>query len=703
MPRIKKRRSFLWRYTALAVLLALVGLVYIARLVNLQITAHDLYTAVDTKTYTRTVKIQAHRGELFDRNGIPLVTNVKGYNLIFDYSAMPYGYAAGNEVILEAIDALARTGNADKRIRPVFPYRGSYPHFALDTDLLRSTTVASRHARILADNELDEDSSTAEQIAFFAKKYKLLDAEGEPLYDAETMTELLAVRYHMEYIRFSAVEPYVLAEDVSLPLITYVKERQIDGASFLETVERKYEFPGYASHILGFVREIPQAQLAYYTELGYPMNAVVGISGAEQAFEQYLRGQDGELTIVEDENGKIVDCYVSKAPVAGNNVRLTIDIKMQIAAEDALVENIAYIREKAAQTEGTQDGEDASSGALTAMNVNTGEIYAIASNPTYDLSTYSTDFNRLNSDPNRPMVNRALNGLYPPGSTFKIGVAAAALTEEIITPSTTIETKGIYEYYAPSYTPRCWYYLRYRMSHGAINVTKALQVSCNYFFYEVGRLLTVEKMNDYMSRYGLGEPTGIELAEKTGILAGPAYRETHGRDAWTPGDTLQAAIGQSDNLLTPLQLSVYLSTIANGGTRYAAHLLHSVRTYYDDTVVYTAEPTVVSTAVLSPQNYGTIMTALKSVTEDDGSAARIFRNYAVEVGGKTGTAQVSETKSDNAVFTAFAPWSAPEIAVSCIIEQGANGTDAGLAVREIFDFYFGLGDYAPADPDTPAA
>ncbi len=703
MPAIKKKHAFLWRYIALAVFLALVGLVYLARLVNLQITSYDLYTAVNSKTYTRTVKIQAHRGELYDRNGVPLVTNVLQYNLIFDYSALPYGYAAENEVILETLAALSRTGNEDKRVKPVFPYTGTYPHFALDTDLMRSATVSSRHARILADNECDKDSTTAEQIAFFAKKYKMLDADGSPLYDNETMTELLAIRYHMEYIRFSAVEPYVLAEDVSLSLITYIKERQIEGADFLETVTRQFEFPGYASHILGLVRAIPQGQLEYYTAQGYPMNAVVGISGAEQAFEQYLRGQDGELTIVEDEDGKIVDMYVSKEPVAGSNVRLTIDIYMQIAAEDALVENIAYIREKAAATEGTQDGEDASSGALTAMNVHTGEIYALASNPTYDLSTYSTDFSTLNQDPNRPMVNRALGGLYPPGSTFKIGVAAAALTEGIITPDTKIETKGIYEYYAPSYTPRCWYYLRYRMSHGAINVAKALQVSCNYFFYEVGRLLTIDTMNEYMSRYGLGEHTGIELTEETGILAGPEFRETHGRDAWTPGDTLQAAIGQSDNLLTPLQLSVYLSTIANGGTRYAAHLLHSVRSYYDDTVIYAPEPAAVSTTALSARDYQTIMNALKSVTEDDGSAARIFRDYPIEVGGKTGTAQVSEKKSDNAVFTAFAPWSAPEIAVSCIIEQGANGTDAGVAVREIFDFYFGLGAYAPTDPETPAA
>ncbi len=688
---MKPKRAHGWRYAALAAVLTLVCLVYVARLVNLQIASRDQYAAVDEKTYTRTVPIQAHRGELYDRNGVPLVTNAIRYDFILDYAAMPYGYAAANESILAALDAIADTGEDAKRTAVTFPFTGTYPDLDFDQTYFSNDTFLARHARILADNGCEEGISLEDQIDFFAKKYKLIDKEGTLAYDAETTTLLLAVRYDMEYRRFSTVEPYVLAEDVSLGLITCVKERQIEGADFREEVSRRYEYPGYASHILGRVNEIPAEQLEYYTALGYPMNAVVGISGAEQAFEQYLRGEDGELTIVENEDGEIVDRYVSREPVAGSNVRLTIDIHMQIAAEDALADNITYIHEKAAATEGEQDGEDAAAGALTAIGVNNGDVYALASYPTYDLSTFSADFAALNTDPDRPMVNRALQGLYTPGSTFKIGVAAAALTEGIITPDTYIQTKGVYEYYAPSYTPRCWYYLRYNANHGNINVVKALQVSCNYFFYEVGRLLTIENMTRYMRSYGLGEKTGIELPEKVGVLAGPEFREQNGLEPWMAGDTIQAAIGQSDNQLTPLQLAVYLSTIANGGTRYTAHLLHSVRAFGTDEVIYAASPAVASTATLSDRNYATLMTALKSVTEDDGSAARIFRDYAIEVGGKTGTAQVSKTKSDNAVFTAFAPWSAPELAVSCIIEQGANGTDAGMAVREVFDYYFGLG------------
>lgn len=690
------KRTALWRYAAIAAVFLLIGVVYVARLANVQLASRDLYTSVSDNTRTRTVKIQAHRGELYDRNGVPLVTNDIRYDLVLDYAALPQNAAEANETLLHILRAISHTGNDDGRVAIVFPLTGSYPDFSYNTELLESGNWAARFARLLAAHNFDADLTPETFVKKFSQRFGLLDAEGEPLYDGETMTTLFVTRCALELNRHTSADPFLLAENVSPELITYVEEQNLRGADFVEKISRHYHYPGYASHILGMVGKIDAANVEYYTDRGYPMDATVGISGAEQAFEEYLRGQDGLMTIVEDIDGNMVDCYVSREPIPGSNVRLTIDINMQIAAEDALAENIAYIRDKALSVEGDLDGEDASAGALTAINVKTAEIYAIASYPTYNLVTYAEDIASLNTDPNRPLVNRALSGQYPPGSTFKIGVAAAALTEGIITPDTIIEAKGVYTYYAPSYTPRCWYYLHYRASHGNINVVKALQVSCNYFFYEVGRLLTIETMNRYMSSYGIGQATGIELAERTGVLAGPYFRETHARDPWTAGDTLQAAIGQSDNLLTPLQLAVYLSTIANGGTRYSAHLLHSVRTFYEEEVIYAPSPSVAGEAALSQVNYETLMTALKSVTEDDGSAARIFRDYPLNVGGKTGTAQVGENKSANAVFCAFAPWEDPEIAVSCIIEQGGNGTDAGVAVREIFDLYFGLGDYAPA-------
>ena len=327
-------------------------------------------------------------------------------------------------------------------------------------------------------------------------------------------------------------------------------------------------------------------------------------------------------------------------------------------------------------------------GALTALDNRTGEVLAIASYPTYNLATYSQDVGMLNTDETAPLFNRALSGLYAPGSTFKIGVAAAALTEGIIDPKTIINDKGVYDFYS-TYTPACWIYNQSRSTHGPINVTTAIQVSCNYFFYEVGRLLTIETMNKYDRAFGLGVPTGIELSERTGILAGPDYRNEQGLGAWNPGDTLAAAIGQAENSFTPLQISVYMSSILNNGIRMKTHLLHKVEAFHTGEVLETFTPQQMDGITLGEGVRDVVMNAMKSVTEN-GSAARVFRGYPIEMGGKTGTAQVLETKSDNAIFTAFAPFDNPEIVVTCVIEQGANGTDAGYAVRDVFDEYFGI-------------
>jgi penicillin-binding protein 2 len=230
-------------------------------------------------------------------------------------------------------------------------------------------------------------------------------------------------------------------------------------------------------------------------------------------------------------------------------------------------------------------------------------------------------------------------------------------------------------------------------------VVEAIQESCNCFFYEVGRQLTIDKMNEYCRLYGLGEPTGIELPESVGILAGPDYRNDNGLDKWSPGDTLQAAIGQSDNLFTPLQITSYISTVLNGGTRYAAHLLHEVRSYEGE-VTLESNTKIMDSFTIPDNILSVVKEGMKGVM-DNGSAASVFRGYEIPVGGKTGTAQVSDTKSDNAIITAFAPFDDPEICVTCIIEQGSGGTDAGYAVRDVFDYYFGVGKYS-ADAEVDA-
>ena len=700
-------RIFSLRLILIGVLFAAAAVFYITRLAGIQITMRSKYTSSVMKTYSRTVTIQAQRGEIFDRNGIPLVTNSYTYDIVFDFGALSKNSETSNGVILTTLKALSETGNAEKRTESYFPLLGMYPNMIYNEQMLDTDSKKAKFDRTLSDLGFDEDKdgnhieNTAEELAQkFVDRYDLdaTDKNGIPLYSPTEITELMRIRYDMAYMQFSIAEPFVLAKDIDLTLITQMKETELRGVSFTERVKRNYEFPGYASHILGTVGKIQAENLEYYSEKGYKMNAIVGTSGCEEAFEEFLHGTDGKMVIEEDENGNILSQKVSVEPISGNDVWLTVDIKMQIAAEDELKDNIDYIVNKARSTAGSLDGEDAFAGAVTAVGASTGDIFVIASYPTFDLTEYFKTYNELLADETKPLYNRALFGQYQPGSTFKIGVAAAALEEGVITPSTYITDKGRYTYYDEN-GPRCWIYLQKGRTHGTINVIEAIQESCNYFFYDVGRQLTITNMNKYCRLYGLGEHTGIELSENTGVLAGPDYRAEVGLSEWYPGDTLQAAIGQSDNLFTPLQISSYIATIVNGGTRYAAHLLGSVRKFYTNEIIYEYEPKVLSTVDLSPTTHKTLMTAMKSVTEN-GSAARVFRSYPIDMGGKTGTAQVSKTKSDNAIFTAFAPFDSPEIVSTCVIEQGNTGTDAGFTVKTVFDAYFKIGDFEPDATDS---
>jgi len=509
----------------------------------------------------------------------------------------------------------------------------------------------------------------------------------------------------MELSGFSTVQPYVLAEDISLAFITGAEEKFSRGITINVTASRVYNYPGYLSHVLGTIGQIPNTKVEYYTEKGYPLDAIVGRDGIEATFEDYLRGQNGIMKITEDAYGNTLSTEVTTEPTAGNDVYLTVDIEMQMVAEKALAENIFKIREEAAWSGKPLSGEDASSGAMTVLDCDTGEVLAICSYPTFNLATYGADFNYLLADETQPLFNRALSGAFAPGSTFKVGVAVAALSEGVIDKDTIIETEGMYMYYAASnFTPRCWLYLMSGGTrwHGPISVVEAIQESCNYFFYDVGRQLTIEKMNEYGRYYGLGQPTGIELPEKVGILAGSDYRNDNGLEKWSPGDTIQAAIGQSDNQFTPLQISSYISTILNGGTRYSCHILSEVREFGTGNLISKKNPEIASKFNLDPDILATVKEGMKGVM-DNGSAASVFSGYEISVGGKTGTAQVSDTKSDNGIMTAFAPFENPEIVVTCVIEQGSGGTEAGYSVRDVFDYYFNVDEIRAAAEEAAKA
>lgn len=689
---MKKRDHFL-RYASVGAVFLVICLLYMIKLVSVQITGQDYYKSANALVYTeRRVTLYAIRGEIYDRNGVPLVTNRYSYTVCFEAGGFPKDSAAGNELILSTVKSGSAAGAVCKT--PDLPLGMDDGDWEYTKDL--TSGKGKRLARHLEDMNLDDptadEAAEALMVRFGIGKYDDEDKFYLTMAKDDAMT-VFDYRLDMLLSDFSQSNPYVILEDASKELIVKLREGSVKGFLVRADAERVYEIPGLASHILGRTGKIQAEQAQYYTELGYPLDAIVGISGAESAFEEYLHGTNGTLVIVEDSEGNTVDTYVEKEPIPGRDVYLTIDAELQAVAEQSLADNVQYIVANAVASGKPLSGEDADAGALTVMSPKTGEVFAMASYPTYDLSRFNETYNSLRDDPATPMLNRSLMGIYTPGSTFKIGVAVAALNEGLITPYTTIHTTGVYTYYEDSgFTPRCWINLAYGGSHGTINVTGAIQVSCNCFFYEMGRRLTINTMNDYCRDLGLGQPTGIELAESTGILAGPDYRAEAGLGAWSPGDTVQAAIGQIENSFTPMQISVYTSAILGGGKRIGAHILKEVREYGNDEPVYVAEPQVLKERQIAPEVITTVKNAMKNVTEDTGSAARLFENYPMQIGGKTGTAQVSENQSDNAVFTAFAPFNDPELVATCVIEKGAGGTDAGFSVRDVFSHYFDI-DY----------
>lgn len=671
------------RIVAIGAIFLLVVAVYLIEMIVLRVSGSgsDLYSIYDGGISKVRVTVNAVRGDIYDRNGKLLVTSKTLRDMSFTYDAIPDSSQELNVSIAEVAEALRESGIV--RTNAEFPLYGTYPDYGYYAEAVDpgSEYYAGVQA-VLKALSLAPDTECGELIDTLVARYKL-DRSG--LTDSE-IDDVIRIRYDMLRLGFGVYTPFVLAEDVSDSLMTYVKELNIPGVVFTARTERVYCYPGYASHILGDVGRIPESELDRYTSLGYPMDATVGLSGCEAAYEAYLHGIDGVVVEEYDEEGTLISRSYEREPTAGLDVYLTIDIDVQIAAEDALKENIENIAEGG----GTLSGADANAGAAVALDPNDFSVIAVASYPTYDLSTYGVDYGDLLMDERLPLLNRALNGTYEPGSTFKIGVALAALEEKIITPHSEINDTGVYTYY-PGYQPRCWIYTERGHGHGEITVSEAIQVSCNYFFYEVGRLLGIDRITSYMDELGLGRPTGIELPEKTGILASPTYRDENGETPWTSGDTLQAAIGQSNNLFTPLQMACYFSTVFNGGNRYTAHLLSSVNEFYTGEESHRYESTLQNRVTFSEETYDTLLEGITDVIDNNATLTRYFKELkaaGVTVGGKTGTAQVSSSASDNAIFAAYGEYEGRELVAVCVIEHGSSGSYAGYTVSKLMEEYF---------------
>ncbi len=702
---MSSKNKFSFRILFVLGIFLVVCLIFAIRMVNICATAEP--GQISTGTYERREPIQAVRGEIYDRNGKKLVGNVYTYDFVLDYDAMAATQLLRNYDILRITSALDSLGRSDGIGGDSFPFEGKYPNYRYTKEALdKDSDIYYRLLKRIAENELEDDSGVAknqltvshlasfyeanpdkfpsedEIVSWYLERYKMIpdNEKDEPIFTNQELDTLIRMRYDMEVKDFSIYNRYTVLSDVDVQLIAHIEELSIPGTEFETVTGREYLYPGYASHILGQLGSIPAEQWDEYKALGYDMNDKVGLGGCELAFEEYLRGEDGVRVVVEDKDGNIIDSWVETKAKAGNDVYLTIDIDLQIAAEDGLAENVALIG-------------DARAGALTALDPKTGEVLVLASYPSYDLNIYNESYNDLLKDPANPLYNRVLNGVYTPGSTFKVGMVAAGISSGTLRSSTTLRCDGIYTYY-DDYQPKCWYYPQ---THGNVNAMYALQVSCNCYFYELGRIMGIEKMNEYCRAYGLGEHTGIELPEKTGILAGPDYRESAGLLGWTPGNTIAAAIGQSDNSFTPLQIANYIATVTNGGTRYAVHLLKEVRTYGEaGETVCESKTEVLDRVELSADALYGARQGMRQMAKYDTAVSRYMSDLPVEVGGKTGTAQRGTNKNDNRLFVCTAPYNDPEIVISVVIEPDdeiakdmAHGSSyACVAAARVLEEYY---------------
>ena len=504
--------------------------------------------------------------------------------------------------------------------------------------------------------------------------------------DPEDARAVAGVLYEL-YLRSTGVyqaNEYVFAQEVDIDFISRVKEQSLPGVVIEATTVRQYHTP-YAAHLLGRVTPIFPEEVEYYTSLDedgdgvpdYSLNDTVGRDGVEQAFESYLRGDPGMRTVERNTEGKIVSETWLEEPEPGGNVVLTLDIGLQGYVEQVLAASVPAI-----------DVEEETGGAAcVVLDVDTAEVLTCASYPTYDITRYNADYNQYASDPTMPLLNRALQGLYAPGSTFKMVTAVAGLETGIIEPDTEIEDLGRYTYWS-SPQPMCWIYWQRGTTHGWINVSEAIEVSCNYFFYEVGREVGIDVLVDYATRFGLGQYTGIELYEEKGVMASPEFTESLG-GTWYEGSVLSVAIGQESSQFTPVQLANYIATLVNGGTRNAVHLLKEVKSGDFSQVEYTYEPQVLGTIEIETENLQAVKAGMLALTTQ-GSVSQHFRDLPFQAGGKTGSAQVDDQTDANAIFVCFAPYDDPEVALALVVERGGSGSELGAMAADILSYYFSV-------------
>ncbi len=669
---MKRSSARIWIISAIAIVAAVI---FIGRLYFLQIVNGAEYLERSAKRTSRTVTVTAPRGEILDRFGRALVTNRMSFSLVFD--ATTWDKSRREEIVGRLISLCDA---AEQEYIDTLPITKTAP-FAYTYTKGEDSSEERTISEYIKARKWEENTDAQRFLELLAERYDLKTT------DNETLRKLCGVCFEMEMRGFSKSQPYVFARDVERTLITKIKEQSRSLPGIMIDVEpiREYKTTA-AAHILGRVGIIYREEYAELKKLGYKQTDMVGKDGIEKAYESYLRGVNGSKTTETTTTGKTTTVLYEEAPVLGKNCVLTIDLKMQEAAEKALAETVPRLRREG-KLNSRWGGGDAKGAAVVAIDIKTGGILVSASYPTYDISNYNKNYNEMKSDKYLPMFNRAISGAYPPGSTFKMITAAAAIEEGIIEPDEKMLTTGKYMYYAPSTTPMCDIFRQYGKTHGSIDVKEAIKVSCNYFFYDTGRRVGIESLAEWATRFGLGRKTGIEIpGEVSGQVASAAAREEKGK-VWYPGETLSAAIGQSDTMVTPIQLANYVAQLANHGVRYKTHLLKSVRDPDTNEEILQTIPEISGRVELSDEAYNAIVEGMHMGAQSPGGTSySVFGSYPVSVGGKTGSAQAPG--GSHAVYVAFAPVEEPEVAVAVIVENGGQGSRIPGVAKAVFDAYF---------------
>ena len=689
-------------------LFAFIMVLYAMRLFNLQIISTDGNTD-NTTYYTTVTTVRAARGDILDRNGKVLVGNRASYDLVFNHFVIKSADNR-NEYLYTLLKKCEELGVEHQDHLPVTttrPFEYTLSEY--------STAWQGYYQNYMSDRSWDPDVTAPLLIEKMRELYKIPAGWTE-----EEARAVIGLRYEFDLRGVTKLPSYVFISDVDSENLAAILELNTPGLMVESSTVREYHTT-YGAHILGYMGAMTDAEWQENQKLGYSMDADVGKSGFEQAFETYLHGIDGQRLDKVTKEGTIVSQQYleGKEPVAGNNVETTIDIDLQKVAEDALAKRMKELTDPNINTGGEGEGIDAQGAAVVVMKVKTGEILACASYPTFNLATMKEDWDAINSDDLKPLFNRAFGATYAPGSTYKMCTLVAAMEnvygptnpkagQPIYAPGETIYDTGVFSHDDfPDFHPTCLFYSSSYGSHGDLTAQDALKVSCNLFFYELGYRMTIDMMDETAKGFGLGEPTGIELTEKVGWRANEASKKASYKNsadaAWNGGDRVLCAIGQSENRFTPLQLAVYTCTLANQGTRYRATFLNRVTSSDYRTLVYSNSPEVVSKMNISDTTYNTYVDGMRRVvTMIGGTATTCFGGpkdedntqwpSKITVCAKTGTAQHSSGGSDHGGFVCFAPMEDPQVAIAIFGEKTAHGSSMAPVAEPILKAYFEMVD-----------